>query len=88
MPPLNSHRYAADCPCPLCADRRADRKLAVIHDFIDWANAPLLAGVRRFVESRRTIEGVDVTVAELRENGISCRRVPVPTLRLLGHARA
>jgi hypothetical protein len=88
VPLLSSHRYAKDCVCPVCAGHRSDRKLAVINDFISWANAPLLAGMRRASE-REKIEGVDVPVAVLRAAGLPLKKLPadITSMRLLGHAR-
>lgn len=85
---LSSHAYAADCVCPTCAEHRNDRKLAVIADYINWANAPLRAAMTRFVDSRQTPVGVDVPVTLLRSNGIPLPKVSssIKTMRLLGHA--
>jgi len=83
MPLLSSHAYAADCVCPTCADHRIGQKLQQVHKFINWANAPLLAGMRR-VSERERIQGVDVPIAELRAIGLPCKHVPaeVKSLRL------
>ena len=80
---LSSHPYAVDCACPRCADYRIGKKLQVFQDFINWANAPLLAGMRR-VSEREKIHGVDVPIAELRAIGLPCKHVPaeVKSLRL------
>jgi hypothetical protein len=90
MRALNSHAYAADCVCPTCAGHRADGKLAVIDDFINWANAPLRAGMLRFVDSRPDADGIDVPIALLRKAGLPYRHIAsgVKTLRMMGYARA
>jgi hypothetical protein len=92
MPLLSSHRYADDCVCPTCADHRIGAKLRTITHFINWCNAPLLAGMRRASE-RQQVQGIDVPVELLRKNGFPLKHVPleVKTLRLtdqLSHARA
>jgi hypothetical protein len=88
MPLLSSHRYAADCVCPSCAGYRVDRKQAVINDFIHWANAPLRAGMMRFVDSRPKVEGVDLPLKVARAAGLALRHLTVKSVRLIGHARA
>ena len=87
---LNAHRYQKDCACPRCADHRTDLKLAVIHDYIKWANAPLLAGMQRASDARLKPEGVDVPVEVLQAAGVrvlKCQR-SFKAFRLTEHARA
>lgn len=68
-----THDYQKDCCCPTCADDRARLRLAVIVDFINWANAPLLAGMRRATENRLKPKGLDVPIEVWKSAGFKSR---------------
>jgi hypothetical protein len=88
MPALKAHGYQKDCVCPSCAEYRADRNLAVIQDFIDWANGDWLDRIRRAVNNRLTPQGIDVPLPVWKAAG--CRVPPgqslLPVVRLGAHA--
>jgi len=44
--------------CPNCAEHRTERRYGVYRDYINWANAPLLAGLQRV--ERPAVAGVDI----------------------------
>jgi hypothetical protein len=80
---LRSHPFEADCVCPECAEKRAESRLRAIKNFIDWANAPITAGLQRV--ERILVEGLDVPIDLSNRAGLRRWKKGVTTVRIGAH---